>query len=161
MNEDLIFEFAAPVLRNEDRFVKHYIPVPDDIADQFFGADVRRVIASFKAYDISRSIHGRRQSERYILLGNAILKNAGVHQGENLIVTLRPDPEPNVVHVCEELEEALAQDDAARERFDGMTPGKRRGLTDYVCSGKREETRVKRAVEICRKLRTYTLYGDR
>jgi uncharacterized protein YdeI (YjbR/CyaY-like superfamily) len=55
---------------------------------------------------------------------------------------------------------ALEQDEEAAARFYAMTRGRQRSLASYVTSAKREETRVKRAVELAHKLRTRTLYGD-
>jgi hypothetical protein len=35
-----------------------------------------------------------------------------------------------------------------------------RSIASYVTSAKRQETRIKRALELAHKLKTYTLYGD-
>ncbi|MEM8488954.1 MAG: YdeI/OmpD-associated family protein, partial [Bacteroidota bacterium] len=70
------------------------------------------------------------------------------------------DPDPDHVELGEELEEVLAMDEEAAARFYSFTPGKRRGLAHHVNSAKREATRIKRALEIAHKVRTYTLYDD-
>jgi len=57
-----------------------------------------------------------------------------------------------VAKVPEDLERALAADGAAKEFFDGLTPGYRREYVDWVESAKREATRERRvagAVERC------------
>ena len=73
---------------------------------------------------------------------------------------MRVDPNPDAVEIAEELLEALAQDDEARERWETFTPGMQRSVNHYVDSAKRPETRIRRAVEVTEKIRTRTLHGD-
>lgn len=94
------------------------------------------------------------------MMGVAILREAGAKYGDMVQVSIFPDPKPDLIEVCDELAAALELDDAANTRFQSMVPSKRRGLNYYVDSAKRDETREKRALEIAKKLRTYTLYGD-
>ncbi|MEO0973902.1 MAG: YdeI/OmpD-associated family protein, partial [Pseudomonadota bacterium] len=54
----------------------------------------------------------------------------------------------------------LAEDEEAATRFETFTPGKQRSLAHHVTSAKRTETRERRAYELARKIRTYTLHGD-
>ncbi len=77
-----------------------------------------------------------------------------------LTVTIEPDPEPNAIDVCDEFLIALEQDPDAMERWEELTPGKQRSLAHHVSSAKREETRIKRALDLAMKLRTRTLHGD-
>jgi uncharacterized protein YdeI (YjbR/CyaY-like superfamily) len=88
------------------------------------------------------------------------LREMGVAEGDSVAVEIEPDPEPDRVDVCDELLIALEQDFEAKERWDSFTPGKQRSIELYVSGAKREETRIKRAVDIVEKIRTRTLHGD-
>ena len=94
-------------------------------------------------------------------MGVALLKELGLQYGDEIEVELCPDPDPDFVDLGEEFTEVLELDEEAAERFYGFTVGKKRGLAHYVNSAKRSETRIKRALEIAHKLKTYTLYGDK
>ena len=55
----------------------------------------------------------------------------------------------------------LAEDAAAKRRWDEITIGKRRSIVHYINGAKKSETRLKRSLELAEKMRTYTLAGDR
>ncbi len=158
--DSLTFEFAAPVLYTDERLVKHYIPVPEEIASAIVSTGNRRVVISMNGVSFDRSIQGYKQGEPHVLIGKTHLKEAGITRGDNVIVSLQP-ADPDHVELCEEFVEVLAQDAGARERFDKMTRGRQRSLAIYVNTPKRSETRIKRSLEMAMKLRTRTLYGDR
>lgn len=148
--------YAAPVLRDE-RTRMHYVPVPPEIADALGGAV--RVLATVGDHTSRRAIQHRGGGGFMLVVGLAVLREAGLAYGETAIVTLAPDPDPDRIDLGE-LADALADDDAARARWDTFTPGRQRSMAYYVTSAKRPETRVARAREIAHKLSTHTLYGD-
>ena len=158
--QDLKFEFMAPVLRLETGLKQHYVPLPKEIAEALLEAGARRVIATLNGYAISRGIQGRKDGDRYLMLGRPILREMNADFGDMVIVSVEPDPAPDVIELGEEFQAALDQDPEALARFLSFTPSRQRGLAYYVNGGKRVETRVSRALEIARKLRTYTLYDD-
>ena len=138
----------------------HYIPVPRDVASPILDSGSRRVLATLNGVEVDRAIQGGKTGEAYIVLGLAILRSIGASLGDVVVAELVPHPDPLAVELGEELEAALSMDDEASERFFTMTPGRQRGYAYYVTSAKRVETRIKRAIELTHKLRTYTLYGD-
>ena len=138
----------------------HYLPLPHDTARPFLEGGTRRVIATLNGRRVDRGIQGGKTDAPYLVLGLAILREIGAVVGDVVIVELEPHPNPNAIELGEEFEAALAMDEEAAERFFAMTPGRQRGLAYYITSAKRVETRIKRALEITRKLRTVTLYGD-
>lgn len=139
----------------------HYAPLPLDISDAFEAVGVRRVIVNLNGLEARRAIMGRKDGERHILFGIPFLREAKVKEGDMAPLEIRTDPDPNMIDMGEEFTEVLEMDEEAAARFYGMTPGKQRSLAYYVTSAKREETRIKRALELAHKLKTYTLYGDK
>ena len=118
------------------------------------------MITTLNGYRISRGIQGRKDGERYLMLGRAILREMGADYGDMVTVSLEPDPEPDRIELGEEFKAALDQDPEAADRFFSFPPSRQRGLAYYVNTAKRVETRISRALEVAKKLRTYTLYGD-
>lgn len=154
----LTFAFAAPVLRLDNGFRYHYLPLPDDVAAAYEAAGVRRLLATLNGLEIRRALQ-RRDGDPCLIVGISLLREIGAGYGDTVTVALRPDPAPDAVDLGPEFEAALDQDEQAAERFYAMTPGRQRSLASYVTSAKREETRIKRALALARKLRTHTLYG--
>ena len=88
------------------------------------------------------------------------LRDIGVIPGDIVEVSIWSDPNPDAVDLCEEFRIALDQDKEASDRFYSLSVGKRRSIAYYPNSAKRVETRIKRSIEICHKLRTKTLGMD-
>lgn len=145
----------------ETEFRYHYVPIPDDIAEALREEDVRRVIATINGHDIRRGIQYREETGTMLVLGRDKLKAIGAVKDDLVTVDLRPDPDPDYVELGEELEAALDQDPEALERWETFPTGRRRSLASYVTRAKRPETRIRRALDLCKKIRTHTLYGDK
>ena len=154
------FHFAAPVLRLETGMKMHYLPIPEEMAVVLQERKVRRVIGTLNGVPVNRGIMGSKEGDCYLILGRSLLRDIGVILGDTVEAELEEDPNPDHVDIGEEFEAVLEEDQEAANRFYNMTPGKKRSLAHYVTSAKRVETRIKRALELAYKLRTYTLYGD-
>ena len=118
------------------------------------------MIGTFNGTPVSRGIIRNRHGERFLYLSRDLLRDIGAGAGDTVEVEVRPDPAPERVDLGEELAAALEQDEEAAARWATFTPGLQRSMASYVTSAKRVETRIKRALELARKLRTHTLYGD-
>ncbi len=153
--------FSTRIERLETGMRYHVVPVPEEVSGSFLDAGHRRVLATINGHETRRAFQGPKDGGRYLVLGKAELKAAGVALGDVVTVSLVPDPEPDAIDLTPEFIEALKQDEAARERWESFPRGRQRSLAHYLTSPKRAETRLRRAIEIAEKLRTYTLYGDR
>ncbi len=109
---------------------------------------------------MKRALQGGEANGSYLVVGLSLLKEAGVKLGDTVAVEVMPDPEPQEIDLCDEILIVLEQDEAAKARWDTLALGKRRGLAYHVATAKREETRIKRALDIARKLKTRSLHGD-
>ena len=155
------FYFSAPVLRLETGMKMHYLPIPQEIAITLRERKIRRVIGTLNGVSVNRGVMGSKDGDSYLIIGRTLLRDIGVILGDTIDAELEEDPNPNHVDIGEEFEAVLEDDEPAAERFYNMTPGKQRSLAHYVTSAKRVETRIKRALELAYKLRTFTLYGDK
>ncbi len=138
----------------------HYLPLPQDVSEALLEQGITRLVCTLNGHDVRRAVQGRHDGERFILLGQALRRDLGLHLGDLVEVTIRPDPDPDRIELGEEFEAVLEEDQEAAARFFSFTPGRQRSLASYVTGAKRSETRVKRAYELAYKLRTFTLYGD-
>ena len=163
MPESLIFDFPAPVLKDESnpKWTFHYVPIPPDVANALIKNKTRRVILTVNEKAANRYVYQHRDGEYRVILGLTILRELGHGPGDVLFATLKPDPNPDAIDVPPEFEEALDEHPEARKRFDACTTGKKRSLASYITQAKRPETRIKRAFELAYKMETFTLYGDK
>jgi len=139
---------------------QHFLPVPTEHAEAFDKAGVRRLILSVPPHRWRRALLSTKEGERLIMMGQPILRELGLRAGQTITFTLYPDPDPDAVDLGEEFEAVLDQDAAAAKRFFSFTPGMQRSLAYYVTSAKREETRIKRALELAHKIKNRQLYSD-
>jgi Bacteriocin-protection, YdeI or OmpD-Associated/Domain of unknown function (DUF1905) len=91
---------------------------------------------------------------RYFLgFRREIREAAGFGDGDRLSIVLELDDEPRTVDVPEELQAALAADDAAKAAFERLSYTHRREYVEWVSGAQREETRrarLERAVGMLR-----------
>lgn len=161
MKKKLTGRFTAEVVRPDTGARHHLLPVPDAIAAAFKAANVRRLVGTLNGHAIKRALQNHADGGSFILLGRPLLAETGLKRGSIVQVQLKPDPTPDELELPEEFATALAQDAAARARWETFTPGRRRSLLYYVSSAKQEATRIKRSIELTRKIRTHTLHGDK
>lgn len=69
---------------------------------------------------------------------------AGVAAGDEIEVELQPDTAPREIEVPADLAAALAGDDPAWARFEGLSYSAKRGLVDPIRQAKTPETRQRR-----------------
>ncbi|MBK1877526.1 YdeI/OmpD-associated family protein [Pelagicoccus mobilis] len=155
-----VYKFKSRVVRVDGAMNPHGIPIPDEVSEALWESATRRLLVRVNGYELRRGLQGSREFGSHIVVGLSLLREAGASLGDAVKVEVEADPNANGIDVCDELLIALEQDKAARDRWESLTLGKQRGLAYHVGSAKREETRIKRALDIAEKLRTGTLSGD-
>ncbi len=154
-----VFEFQAPILRQDSGLRYHYFPVPAEIAACLQESGSKRVVVTIKGNTYRRALQSTKKAP-CVIVGLDLLREVSCSLGDVIAVKIISDPEADVIEMGEEFTEVLKQDPDASKRFYSMTIGQRRSLAYYATSAKRSDTRVKRAFELARKLRTYTLNSD-
>ena len=157
----LVFRFTAPLVRHETALgVTHLLPVPDEAAAAWKKAKVRRLVGTVNGHPVKRALQNHADGGSFLLIGRSLLAEIGLTLKSTARLELSPDPTPDELDLPEEWLAVLAQDDAARQRWDGFTVGLKRSLAYYVSSAKKEPTRIKRSLELAKKLRTNGLSRD-
>lgn len=153
--------FTAEVVRLEEGARYHIVPVPEGFAAEFRAARIRRLICTINGHALKRALQNHADGGSFIILGQPTLAELGLKRGARVAVELRADPQPDALDMPEEFALVLAQDEPARTRWATFTPGRQRSLLHYVASAKQEPTRIKRSLELARKIRNHQLYSDR
>ena len=83
----------------------------------------------------------------HVLLPKKMMKKCGLKMGGDVLVLFRI-ADQNAVDVPNELKRALAANSNAKQAWDELTVGKKRGYAYRVASAKRMETREKRVDEV-------------
>ncbi|NML67681.1 DUF1905 domain-containing protein [Hymenobacter sp. RP-2-7] len=89
---------------------------------------------------------------RHLLLRKALCQALGLRIGQELTVSLAPDPHPDYVDLPNELAEALGAWPEAEAAFLAHTGAMRRAMARKVADAKRPETRARYAVELTERL---------
>ena len=92
------------------------------------------------------------EGSHWLKVGKTLLKAAGVQAGDTVTLDIAPvarKPEPRLPP---DLRAALSAHPAARTTWDDITPVARRDWIQWVTSGKKAGTRVKRIAVACDKL---------
>ncbi|MGB3544810.1 YdeI/OmpD-associated family protein [Rubrivirga sp.] len=149
--------FAGPVLCDAVSGGMHYVPVPPEVDDALEGA--RAVVGTLCDVPFRRVVHGRKNGTPHLRFGKQVLRRAGLSLGDTAFIEVEPT-DPATVHLPPEFEAALEADPDAAARFSTFSAGKQRSLGTHVAYPTRAETRERRAVELCEKIRTHTLHDD-
>jgi hypothetical protein len=154
------FRFTSQVVRLDQGMPFHVLPVPDEIAAAWKKAKVRRLVGTINGFAVNRALMSHADGGSFFIVSREIMKAAGISPKTPAALAFKPDPAPNQPEMPEEFQLVLDQDAAAKKRWDSFTPGRRRSLIVYITGAKTEPTRIKRALELARKIRTHSLYGD-
>ncbi|MGG1519817.1 YdeI/OmpD-associated family protein [Paenibacillus oryzisoli] len=123
------------------------IAIPED-AIQTLGAGKKPAVTATLngyAYRTTVAVMG---GEYLIPLSEAHRKAAGLQAGDPVEVTLELDTAPRTVEVPADLLAALAAQARATERFEALSPSKRKECVRQVEDAKTEATRLKRIAAV-------------
>lgn len=152
------FYFESSVERLNDWLQMHAVRIPDEIALKMKELDCRRFVGTMNSIRINRAIQFRKEVGFVISVGSDVLKKGNLHEGSLVRVSLRPDPNPDVIDVIDEFAQVLEQDEEAAQKWEELTPGRQRGLAHYLGTAKQTETKIKRSLEVAHKLKTDGFY---
>ena len=106
-----------------------------------------RVAGEICGRPFKSGMHPTSDGRAYFIVNKTRQKQAGIEIGDPVPVAFRFD-DPDAVDVPPALQSALMDDEGAREVWDGLTPGTRRGFAHRVASAKTAPTIQKRVIEV-------------
>jgi hypothetical protein len=127
------------------------LPVPPEVVDAL-GSGRQPLVRVTLGSHTYRSRIGVRAGRAMIPVSAAHREAAGIAAGDRVRVVLELDTEPREVAVPLDLADALAAAAGARERFDALSPSRKRAYVDGVEGAKGPETRARRIAKAVREL---------
>lgn len=157
----LHFEFQSILQKQAGGLAGHFIVVPANISTSFLDAKIKRTIGTINGTPFNLALLSDGKGGRYLAVGQALKKAAKIVEGSRVQVSIQPDPNPDLILLCEEMEAIFELDEEAGKIFFGFTKGMQRSLAYYANSAKQSETRIKRALELAQKMKTGQLYSQK
>ena len=145
------FQFAAELERFDGKGAWYYILYPNSVEEEFGTKGRLRVLGTMNGFDVDRALIPQGDGTHVFILGGELRKKLGVRLGDRIEMQFHVNPNPDVIDMPEELEVALEMEPELQVVYDRQTPGTKRGISYWINSGKRPETRAKRAAEIMRR----------
>jgi len=145
--------FTGRISKGAGAFGIHYwIVVPESICYALLQAGHSRVIVQIGDFSFRRALVSVLSEGKTLQIGKDLRKSLAVNEDQDLLIRIESDPNPNALDIPEELEYLLYEDETINALWEGLTIGYRRSMLIWVNGAKRAETRLNRAMEICRRL---------
>ena len=128
------------------------VVVPDAAWQALGGKATKRVVATLNGHAERLGLLPQEGGGRYLLLRKELCQRLGLAIGQELDLTLAPDPSPDYVDLPDELAEALAAWPEAEAAFQAQSGAMRRAIARKVADAKRPDTRARYAVELAERL---------
>lgn len=128
------------------------VVVPDAAWQALGGKATKRVVATLNGHAERLGLLPQEGGGRYLLLRKELCQRLGLVIGQELDLTLAPDPNPDYVDLPDELAEALAAWPEAEAAFQAQSGAMRRAIARKVADAKRPDTRARYAVELAERL---------
>ncbi|MFN8714120.1 MAG: YdeI/OmpD-associated family protein [Bacteroidota bacterium] len=152
------FHFTAPLEEWKSKSTFYIITFPHPV-EEVFGTKGRvRFTGTINGVAVEQALMPGRSGFHYISIGGTLRRKLKIHTGDLLSVEITRDTRPDdFVELPEELIAALELEPKLQKKFDALTPGYKRSLAYWINSGKSIDTRIKRSLEIVKRLETGTL----
>lgn len=139
----------------------HFVRVPVAVT-KFFGTKGHvRILGTMNGAEIDRALIPDGEGGHEIIIGTDVRKRTKAVEGGKVVFEIYRNPNPDVIEIPEELTAAIEMEPEAVRKFSKMTPGMKRNMAYWVNSGKLNETRVKRSLEILRRIMNNYPFGGK
>ena len=128
------------------------IVVPAEILEALGGKKAKRVIVSIRGHALRLGLLPLEGGGRYLMLNKDVCRNVGIALGDELEISIAPDPNPDHIDLPDELAEALAAWPEAETAFNNYSAAHRRAMARLVDEARQPATRARRAVTLVERL---------
>ncbi|MGC1241849.1 MAG: YdeI/OmpD-associated family protein [Chryseosolibacter sp.] len=153
------FRFQTKLAPIEAVFMKTAVFLPRQITLQLPGGRIR-VKGTLNSAPFALAVQHLGDGSRYFSVSAPLRKAAGIKMGDPVTVSFTI-VDPDKLDVPEELQEVLAQDDAARKAWEKLTTGYRRSLIHYITSVKNVDSRIRRSLDLLDRAKAGLLHGQK
>ncbi|GAA4367330.1 hypothetical protein GCM10023185_39120 [Hymenobacter saemangeumensis] len=128
------------------------IVVPPEVVEGLGGKAAKRVIARLNGHPERLGLLPLNGGGRYLMLRKDLCRALGITFGQELSITLSPDPNPDHIDLPAELQEALTAWPEAEAAFQRINNAGKRAMVRYLEEAKTAETRARRTVQMVERL---------
>ncbi|MFC6221776.1 YdeI/OmpD-associated family protein [Hymenobacter artigasi] len=128
------------------------IVVPAEVLAALGGKAAKRVIVIIRGQALRLGLLPLEGGGRYLMLNKDVCAAVGIRLGDELEISIEPDPNPDHVDLPDELAEALAAWPEAETAFSKYSGAHRRAMARLVAEAKQPETRIRRALKLTENL---------
>ena len=128
------------------------IVVPAGVLIALGGKAAKRVIVIIRGHARRLGLLPLEGGGRYLMLNKDVCREVGLVLGDELEISIAPDPNPDHVDLPNELDEALAAWPEAEAVFNNYSGSHRRAIARLVDEAKQRETRIRRAITLTERL---------
>jgi len=156
-----IFRFEGPLIQGEAKFAGLHVEFPGDVEKLFGTKSSVRMHGSINGIAVKRALIPGGNGAHYVVIPGELRRKMGLRAGETVKIELQQSPDPDELDIPEELLAVLEMEPDVHAHFDRQTLSMRRGICYWINSAKREETRIKRALEVLKRFQSGTgMFGD-
>lgn len=134
-----------------------FITFPYPVEEEFGTRAMVRIRGTINGIALDRALIPMGDGTHYIRINTDLRRQAGLRTGNEVVVSLTQNEEPDVLEIPEELEACFDIEQGSRELFEAHITSVKRGVIHWITSAKTPATREKRAVEILRRIVSGTL----
>jgi hypothetical protein len=149
------YAFTADVLFNPDTldgYMKHYVPVPEDVAQALRGAGITHVRGTLDNRPFRRALFTLPNGIMCMRFGKSGLDRSKLSVLDEVSLVVQEDDDPHHVDIPEELAAEFETHPEVEHVWLSLSPGKRRTLIHPIENAKQAETRQRRARDLVMKL---------
>ncbi len=144
--------FRAVLEPGGPSFMPTQIVVVPEAVRAALGRGTRRVVCTIGGHAERLGLLPAAGGGRYLMLRKELCQQLGLAIGQEMTLSLAPDPEPDRVDLPAELAEALAAWPEAEAAYQPLTNAMKRAMARHVADAKAAETRARRAVRLAERL---------
>lgn len=144
--------FTAPLERTPGKGGGYFLRFPHSVEDVYGTRGSVRVKATFNGLPVDRALIPKGDGSHYLIVSGEMRRKLRIAEGSPVRVELVKDENPDEVPLPEELEAALDLEPGARETFDRLKVGVRRGMAYWVNSAKSPDVRARRATDLLNRI---------
>jgi hypothetical protein len=132
----------------------HYLAIPSKTAATLRGKGVKRVLCRINdSLDLHAALMQTRDGLQYIMVGKRVLVQLKLKAGMQVSIDLKEDDTMLQFDIPEEFSAVMETDPEAREIFDALTDGRKRGLIQLVHMVKSSDKKIERALKTAEKIK--------
>ncbi|MBX2896039.1 MAG: DUF1905 domain-containing protein [Cyclobacteriaceae bacterium] len=152
------FSFETRLIEYDDMLVSTVVELPADVINKLPSGRVR-VEGNLNAVPFNLGVQFKKGGARYLSISQAMRKAGKLKPGDKVKVSFEI-VDSDKLELPEEIEAALAQDEAGAKLWNKLTVGLQRSLVHYINSTKNVDLRIERALYLLNKVKSGA-YKDR